>query len=255
MPTMTQPFREAPTSYESEGAHVSAIVYEPTELTSPAPAVLYCPGAAEEIPTMDFLPKACARHGYIVLTTAYRGKNWDTDDADAMAALAWLQAMPLVDGERMAVIGHFRGGLAALRTAAKDKRVKSVVALSAPYFLAQWVNGSRALSEVIYQDMVRVVGGTPEDQPERYRDLSPLFMARSITAPVLLIHGTAGLYVPMEHALWMYTALGHSGNTNVDLKLPIWAGHYFDHALTGSFHEYVAELSVGWLNDTLGLRA
>lgn len=63
--------------------------------------------------------------------------------ADAQAGLSFLAERSEIDPERLAVVGHDEGGLVALRLAASDPRVKSVVLLSTP---------GRPLVEVISDD-------------------------------------------------------------------------------------------------------
>lgn len=80
--------------------------------------------------------------GESVLSTGQR-LSFDDLVADAQAGLSFLAERSEVDPERLAVVGHDEGGLVALRLAASDPRVKSVVLLSTP---------GRPLVEVISDD-------------------------------------------------------------------------------------------------------
>ncbi|MGG3924178.1 prolyl oligopeptidase family serine peptidase, partial [Geobacillus thermodenitrificans] len=48
--------------------------------------------------------------------------------------------------------------------------------------------------------MKRVIGGTPNKYPERYRHRTPLYNLERLKAPVLIIHGERDTNVSIEHA-------------------------------------------------------
>ena len=58
--------------------------------------------------------------------------SWDDMVTDARNALAFLGQRSEVGGSRLAVVGHEMGGVIALKLAAADPRVKSVVLVSTP---------------------------------------------------------------------------------------------------------------------------
>jgi dipeptidyl aminopeptidase/acylaminoacyl peptidase len=81
------------------------------------------------------------RHGYGVLTFDWRAHGESDGDLctfgyhevrDVAAALAWLQAQPDVDPERIGMLGESMGAVAAIRAAAQLPQIKAVVAES-PY--------------------------------------------------------------------------------------------------------------------------
>ena len=54
----------------------------------------------------------------------------ETQQRDASAALAWLQAQPEVDPTRVGIVGHSEGANLAILTAAADKQVRFIVLLA-----------------------------------------------------------------------------------------------------------------------------
>jgi len=81
------------------------------------------------------------RHGYGVLTFDWRAHGESDGDLctfgyhevrDVSAALAWLQAQPDVDPERIGILGESMGAVAAIRAAAQLPQIKAVVAAN-PY--------------------------------------------------------------------------------------------------------------------------
>jgi len=91
------------------------------------------------------------------------------------------------------------------------------------------------ITRIPYQSLVDFLGGTIEEQPEAYRDASPLIWVDDAAAPFLIVHG--GDYVTTtEQSRRMVTALyeagvrvsyvalpdiGHSGIGTWDLTGPL----------------------------------
>jgi dipeptidyl aminopeptidase/acylaminoacyl peptidase len=61
--------------------------------------------------------------------------------------------------------------------------------------------------------MKRVIGGTPQKYPERYKWRTPLYEAEKIEAPVLLIHGRKDQNVSVEHAYQLEKRLKELGKS------------------------------------------
>lgn len=85
--------------------------------------------------------EALARHGYGVLAFDWRAHGESDGDLctfgyhevrDVEGALAWVQAQPGVDPERIGMLGESMGAVAAIRAAAQLPQIKAVVAAS-PY--------------------------------------------------------------------------------------------------------------------------
>lgn len=215
------------------------------------PGILLCPGRFRDISGLEFLAAALTDSGFTVLATKYRGMNFFTDDRDVRAGLDFLAARSDIDADRIGIVGHSRGGMAALRTAAQDERVRSVVALAPPTEFPSYVRAMKLLSPSRYEGMVNSMGGTPEEQPERYRQISALYYAERIHIPVLLVCGTQDLHAPLDHSRWMYEALVEAGNSDCRLEVLEGIGHFFENMYFGYRFEMVAELTVNWFEETL----
>jgi dipeptidyl aminopeptidase/acylaminoacyl peptidase len=212
-------------SYQSEGHEVPAYLLEPRGALSYR-GVLYAPDGhtGAEATRLGFLIEALAESGNVVLVTRYRGEIGDvTDDADLAAGLDYLSSLPQVKKEGFVIVGHGRGGMTALRNAAKDERVKAVAALGAPANVTRLIKGLEAYSPAAAEFQASRLAGS-----EHYRALSPQYYARDIKVPVLLVHGTLDLMVAPEHMLWNAVALMTTGNTEVEIYMPPWDIHHFD---------------------------
>jgi len=142
-----------------------------------------------------------ARHGYGVLLFDRRGEGESEGDPntlgwvgnrDVKAAIAFLQARPDVDGDRIGALGLSVGGEVLLQTAAETDELKAVVSEGA---------GMRSVREAVHLSGTDKIVATPvfaivtagtavfaSDLPPRgLTDLSA-----EITQPVLFIHATPG---------------------------------------------------------------
>ena len=107
----------------------------------------------------------------------------------------------------IAIFGHSHGGLSALRSAADDSRLRSVMSFAAPTDIPRYVTSVESFSSSRYRDIIDWIGGTPAALPERYALLRGLSYADRIRRPVLHIQGTLDMMTPLDHALWMERGL------------------------------------------------
>ena len=168
-----------------------------------------------------------AQAGYIAFAVDYRlvdiasGRHpWPAQLDDVQHAVRWVRANAArygVDPERVGAYGWSAGGqLAALLgtrdtrdaaspLAAYPSRVACVVDLAGDVDLAAYTSPP-ALDEV-----VALLGGTPAQVPERYRDASPLSWIDARTAPFLVIHGALDDVVPVAQSRRLVSALRAAG--------------------------------------------
>jgi len=110
---------------------------------APHPAVVLCQGLSGlKHLVLPAIASALADAGFASLRFDYAGcgesegeSGWvDPLDrvADALHALAFLRAHPEVDRDRVGVYGHSYGGPVAIESAARDGRLRAVVAVSGP---------------------------------------------------------------------------------------------------------------------------
>lgn len=234
-------------AYTAEGAEVPARLYVPDHLSSPAPAVLLCPGRLREIEGLEFLAFACLGLGMAVLACRYRGMDMRTDDADCMAALDFMGNREDVDANRMVMVGHSRGAMASLRVTAQDERVRAVAALQPVTDFVRYVEATRDYAPIRYGHLVQSLGATPEEDRSRYEALSALPRAVDIKVPVLLAAGTMDLHSPVDHSVWMHRALVTAGNADTHLEILDGVGHFFEHMYGGYVREQITELVTTWL--------
>lgn len=166
------------------------------------------------------------------------------DYADVVrAALAYLRARPEVDPARVAVLGHSEGGVVAPRVAASDEGVAALILLAAPAYTLKRVNRFQrrqmmersmpaASAEVIDAELDRTERPSElEARSDPWRsavwDYDPLPTARSISAPVLILHGEADRKISPDQADTLAAAFEMGGNRDVTVRTFPHANHFF----------------------------
>ena len=146
--------------------------------------------------------------------------RWPAQLDDVQRAVRWVRASAAdygIDPMRVAAYGWSAGGQLAALLGTRDtrdtaaslasypSRVTCVVDLAGDVDLAAYTQPP-ALHEV-----VALLGGTPQEVPERYRDASPLSWIDGRTAPFLVIHGAQDEVVPIEQSRRLVATLRAAG--------------------------------------------
>jgi dipeptidyl aminopeptidase/acylaminoacyl peptidase len=209
-------------SYESvDGWRIEALFTPPAvpRGTGAPPLVVYVHGG----PTWAFLDDfawewslALSTAGYALLRPNIRGSvgrgvafadavvgdMGGKDFQDILAGVDALIARGLVDGERLAIVGWSYGGFLAAWAITQTTRFKAAVVGAG---LTDW-HGFHAQSNIPDFDL-RFLQADPLEQPEVYRERSPITYAARITTPTLILHGEEDECVPLNQAWALYRAL------------------------------------------------
>jgi dipeptidyl aminopeptidase/acylaminoacyl peptidase len=189
--------------------------------------------------------------GYSTLVHTYRAASPYDDAADAKLAVDELASRGGPAQTRLVLFGHSRGGLAALKLAASDARVSAVVSIAAVIDLAEYVSRVAAFAPNVKDALMQFMDGSPEENRDRYESVRALSFAKGIRQPVLLVHGTADMRVPLDHPSRMKEALANAGNNRVELEVMPGMGHYLELATLGyQFDEVVTRVGA-WLGRVL----
>jgi len=242
-------------TYKSEDGTVASKLYRLKDLRGRAPAIVVLPGRGRDFSGLEWLIKPLAQSGYAVMAIGYRGipvRYYLKDVEDARNAITYLETVPYIDPSRIGIIGHSRGGMAALMTAASgDKRVRTVVAASAPTDHFKSVE-EKKFSAAHYPDRMRTREKPPDEDPDYYRSISAIYHASKMREiPIFLIHGAADFLCFVDHSLNMYGALKVAGNRQARIEVIPGAGHFFERGFDGYVFDEVTKLVVPWFDDTL----
>jgi uncharacterized protein len=173
-----------------------------------------CPGLEKNLD----LAAALRDGGWNALVFHYRG-CWGSEGRydlrtipdDVTAAVDHLQSgeYPTVDPGRLAVVGHSLGGWAAILAAAADQRLRAV----AVYGAAVDLGVIDLTPEQLDHEMTRFLAVTPEEFERQRADVrgrpGPLEVVASIAPrPLLIVHGGADAWVPVEDARRLHSRAG-----------------------------------------------
>lgn len=246
-------FRGAPALPVSVTEHIYATtgsknlkldLYRSDSTTSVQPLVVVIHGGSwnggnkRELPALDRFIASC---GYTVAAINYRhAPTWRSPTAvvDVFRAIDFLRANAAdfgIDANQIALIGRSAGGQIALAAAYSnhDPAIRGVVAFYAPTDLALAYETPSAPGVL---DSCRVLeeylGGTPAENPDAYKNASPVNFVSQMTPPTLLIHGALDPIVWAAQSQLLADRLRSSERPNLYLALP-WATHGCDANLSG----------------------
>jgi dipeptidyl-peptidase-4 len=256
------PFMPAPewTTVEAEGRTFYASVIRPRNFDKtkkyPVIASVYVGPTAKTVtknPYGSLLNQWFADHGFIMVSidnrgTPDRGRDWqrawklesgnakgdliDVGMNDQVAALKALGAKYAeMDMERVGVYGWSFGGYASAMFAMRRPDVYKAACAGAP--VAAWEDYDTTYTERYL--------GTPEENPEGYKNSSVLTYAKDLKVPLLLVHGTADDNVYFMHSLKMADAMFRAGKTFDFLVLPGFTHMVPDPVVTKSLYSRIAE--------------
>ncbi len=217
------------------------------------PGIVVAPGGQTRgsIEATQWLSVRLAAAGYTALSMTWRASRPLDDPRDIGLALDWLAQDSGVDARRLALAGHSRGAMSALRAAAGEARVRAVVAMGTPWDLAYNVRSFAMYAPQREAMLAEWLGGRPDDVPEVYATVSAVTYADRIHQPVLLIHGTADMTPPVHQVAWIERTLREAGNAHVQVELIPGMGHQFELGVHGYQFDRVARVVTAWLAGVL----
>ena len=186
--------------------------------------------------------------GYVVLAPDYRGsigygRDWRTgvsmdvggkDAKDAWMGANYLKTLPYVDGDRIGVWGLSYGGFFTLIAMTDQPKL-----FRAGVDVAGVVDYAMYYSDPYHGDWTASRIGTPEQNPEVYKNASPISHIDRLERPLLVLHGTSDVNVPFLESVWLIDeALKKNKGDLVDFMIYPGEFHYFsrEHVLRDAWH-------------------
>ena len=248
-------------SYPSDGLRLTGLLHIPRG-AGPFPVVIANRGyiAPERYqPGMDsrVFADVLVRNGFLVVAPDYRGYGggdagpnpfYTGYTVDTLNLIALAQKLPMARAGKVGMWGHSRGG--SITTAAitlSDQIAAAVIYAPAPADLAQDYERRRR------QGSNRPSDDTwpfpPEQDPAAYARVSPASSFGSVSAPVLLHHGTADSTVASSISEDIARALRNAGK---DATLHLYEGG--GHTLTGAQERLYLRRTLAFLRLYMGVR-
>ena len=167
---------------------------------------------------------------------AFGQNNFSKELSDVQTVLDYLsESAPQhdIDLDQLTLIGHSRGGPIALLTAAKDKRVKSVITWAAVHELDYAWQSPKNLEKWKTEGVVYALNGRTGQQMPMYYQLYEDFLAnkalynlknalKRFSKPMLIIHGDADPAVKLSSAEYLKKLV-----PSAELKIIEAADHVF----------------------------
>ncbi|WP_274361263.1 alpha/beta hydrolase [Paenibacillus thermotolerans] len=226
------------------------------------PVVVVCHGfAGNRIGQERLFVKAArelADQGYVVLRFDYAGCGESTGDYGASGlqhmidqtryVLDYALDLDFVDPTRVTLLGHSLGGAVALLTAARDKRVTSLVlwAPSAhPFQDIVQITGKEAYEEAITRGSSEYLGYTLHNAFfDSLSEFHPLKEATQFQGDVFLVHGTADTAIPADYSFLYQKVFWTRIQGQCDKEIV----HQADHAFSTKGHaKHVIKATIDWL--------
>lgn len=247
------------TSFDGETINYLKLLHETNKKSMPS--VLFHPGNRCTPDDYLWLLGPLAEAGYVVIGLYQRGygsgvkgindRGGKIQQQDHQVALNYLKDMPEVDQTRIALVGHSNGGHMVQRLATKEP-VKCVVALSQICDWGLFVSSTKEYMPDYYYQVTKEFGGSPEDNPEPYKERSCLHLADKIKIPVLAIVGSDDTTTPIHLTRLMHDALRKGGNKKSEMVVVPDVGHFYErYSFNGYKTSEVAQVVVDWLGRTL----
>jgi dipeptidyl aminopeptidase/acylaminoacyl peptidase len=212
--------------YESvDDWQIDALLSHPRvrKIGGPSPLVVLVHGGPSSawIDDMSMIwTQILASAGYMVLRPNIRG-SWGRgtefanavigdmggkDFQDIMRGVNFLIERGLVDGDRLGICGWSYGGFMTAWAVSQTTRFKAAVMGAG---IADW-HSFHAQSNLSDWDM-RYLKANPLDNPQVYRERSPITYAKHVTTPTLILHGELDKAVPVSQGYTFHRALYERG--------------------------------------------
>jgi acetyl esterase/lipase len=216
---------------EADGQPLLLNIHRPASRDDLRPAVILIHGGGwtqgyDDRNGMEQPARDLAAADYVAFNVAYRlmdgtpGYNvWPAQLDDVQLAVRWIRANAEehgVDPERIGSYGFSAGGQLAAMLGLRDTRDDDAELADYSSRVACVVSlaGNMDLTLPLPADpqiYLTFLGGTREEEPDAYRDASPLAWVNADSAPFLILHGAADDINPPEHARRMVDALQEAG--------------------------------------------
>ena len=216
----------------SEGQPIEGVLHLPAGFdgSSPVPLIVNPHGGPSGASTESFntANQMLAANGFAVLQPNFRGSSnygqeflnanrdyWGIRDYDdIMTGVDHLVAEGWADPDRMVAYGWSYGGYMTFWMSTQTDRFK---------LISPGAGLTNLYSMYSTTDISGYLGwffGTPWDNEEIYRRLSPIRHVKNVTADILIMHGANDARVPPEQAVEFYQALRDLGKPVTYVSYP-----------------------------------
>lgn len=226
----------------ADGLKIPAYLTRPLNVKDPAPTVVLIHGGpiARDYWNWDAEVQLLASRGYVVFQPQFRGSSgfgkkfeyagfgqWGLAmQDDITAGVNHLVKEGISDPRKICIYGASYGGYAALWGLVKTPELYrcGISFAGVTDIEHMWRDSSDRAGNKVARELMLSRIGDVRDQQEQFAEVSPLRNAAKIQAPVLLMHGSEDIRVPLSHSEKMKAALEMRGKA-VEWELFEREGH------------------------------
>ena len=215
-----------------DGSIVYCCLRKP-EGDGPFPAVIFIHGGLGDDPKytramLDWsIVELLLKEGFAVFSTDYRVDLTGKDIGDVVAVFKYVAELPCVDDQKIAYFGDSHGAYIAIMASTQVNPYALIHGWGVAD-MAEWYRHIKGIPASYYkkvsEDLAKSLGGTPDQAPEAYHQVSPATHVAHIKCPILILHGEEDAEVPVTHAHIMAQAIEKAGG-EFELKIFKKSGH------------------------------
>ena len=231
-------------AYRSDGLRIAGYILSPVRVGRKLPAMVYNRGGNRHFGavgerTLSFLEEF-ARSGYVVLASQYRGgpgsegqdERGGADVNDVLNLVRLAASLERVDGGRLFMYGHSRGGMMTYLALRGRTEIRAAVVAAGVSDVRMSLRDRPAL-----RPLIRRLSGLDE---RSLSARSAVDWADEIDVPLLLMHGDLDRKVDIEQSRIMASKLNSAGKR---VELEVFPGG--NHGFTGSRNE-IRRSAIAW---------
>ena len=227
----------------TDNLKIPALLFKPMQATAQAkvPGIIYIHGGPGGQTRKGYNPiiQHLVNHGYGVIGVNNRGStgygktffhlddkaHGEKDLEDIVAAKKYLQSLPWVDGEKIVVMGGSYGGYLTMAAMAYTNEFQAGINI---FGVTNWVRTLESIPPwwASFRESLFAEMGNRESNKERLHGISPLFHAKNIQKPVLVVQGANDPRVLQVESDEMVAAI-KANNIPVEYVLFSDEGHGF----------------------------
>lgn len=185
---------------------IPALQFKPYQASADnkVPGIIYIHGGPGGQTRKGYNPiiQHLVNHGYAVLGVNNRGssgygktffhlddkKHGEKDLEDIVAAKTYLQSLPWIDGDKIVVMGGSYGGYLTMAALAFTNEFQAGINI---FGVTNWLRTLESIPPwwASFRDSLYAEMGDPATDKERLHRISPLFHAKNVKVPVLVVQG------------------------------------------------------------------
>jgi dipeptidyl aminopeptidase/acylaminoacyl peptidase len=242
-----------------DGLKVYGYLYRPKG-NGPFPAIVRVHGGVHgqaRMRNQDYF----VDNGFVVLDVDYRGSDGhgkdyknkltmgDKEVDDVIAAGKYLQTLPYVQKDKVALTGDSRGAYITYCALARPNPFKVAAAVSGFTDLTKQYEYEADIAPN-FMGIQKMMKGSPYTMAQKFKDLSPINFANKINVPILILHGNNDRLVLPDHA-WKMSEELFKHQKEEDIIILYSPEEDTGHNLKGRALEEAHEQMLKWFNKYL----